>query len=207
MKPDPPEDPSKPSMALTPEHHPEAARMADERRLIARAQAGESAAFRELVERHRSRAYTLALRILRSPSDAEEVAQDAFVRVWTALPTFRGESSFSTWLYRIVARRAFDRAQVLKNRHAREQSDEKIPERAAPAAADDDSLRAALLQRLVAGLTPAQRAAVTMFYYEGRSVEQVAVVLGMPENTVKTHLLRARAALRVAWTHETGDET
>jgi RNA polymerase sigma-70 factor (ECF subfamily) len=181
--------------------------MADERRLIARAQAGDAAAFRELVERHQARAYTLALRILRSSSDAEEVAQDAFVRVWTSLPAFRGESSFATWLYRIVARRAFDRAQVLKNRRAREQADEKLPEHAAPAAAaDDDSLRSALLQRLVSGLSPAQRAVVSMFYYEGRSVEQVAAILSMPENTVKTHLLRARAALRVAWTDEVGEE-
>src|SRR5438552_9818114 len=162
--------------------------MADERRLIARAQAGDSGAFRELVERHEARAYALALRILRSASDAEEVAQDAFVRVWTALPAFRGESSFATWLYRIVARRAFDRAQVLKHRRERERADDKLPEHAAPVGADEDSLRAALLQRLVAALTPAQRAAVTLFYYEGRSVEQVAVVLGMPENTVKTHL-------------------
>ena len=87
-----------------------------------------------------------------------------------------------------------------------EQAEEKLPEHAAPEAADDDSLRAALLQRLVAGLSPAQRAAVTMFYYEGRSVVQVAAILGMPENTVKTHLLRARAALRTAWTHTLGDE-
>ncbi len=184
---------------------PEVVRRAEERRLIARAQGGDTGAFRVLVEQHQARAYTLALRILRSGPDAEEVAQDAFVRVWTALPGFRGESSFSTWLYRIVARRAFDRAQVLKNRRAREQQEEKLPELAAPAGADEDALQAALLQRLVSGLSASQRAAVTMFYYEGRSVEQVAAVLGMPENTVKTHLLRARASLRVAWTHETGD--
>ena len=178
--------------------------MADERRLIARAQAGDTRAFRELVELHQARAYTLALRILRSASDAEEVAQDAFVRAWTALPGFRGESSFGTWLYRIVARRAFDRAQVLKHRRARERQDEQLPDHASPQS-DHDALRAAKLERLVAGLTPAQRAAVTMYYYEGHSVEQVANVLGMPENTVKTHLLRARAALRAAWTHERGD--
>ena len=179
--------------------------MADERRLIARAQSGDTAAFRTLVERHQARAHALALRILRSPSDAEEVAQDAFVRAWTALPGFRGESTFATWLHRIVARRAFDRVQVLKNRRARERPDEGLPEPAAPAA-DDDTLRAAKLQTLIAGLTAAQRAAVTLYYYEGRSVEDVAHVLGMPENTVKTHLLRARAALRAAWTHAMGDE-
>lgn len=206
MQPNPPLGPSNPAMKLPPAARPEAARMADERRLIARAQAGDTVAFRDLVERHQSRAYTLALRILRSAADAEEVAQDAFVRVWTALPSFRGESSFATWLYRIVARRAFDRAQVLKNRRAREQPEEHLPEHAAPEGSDDDSLQAALLQRLVAALTAAQRSAVTMFYYEGHSVEQVASVLGMPENTVKTHLLRARAALRAAWPHETEDE-
>ena len=206
MKPEPHVGPSNPPMAPTPAPHPEVVRMADERRLIARCQAGDTAAFRELVERHQSRAYALALRILRSPSDAEEVAQDAFVRVWTSLSGFRGESSLATWIHRIVARRAFDRAQVLKNRRAREQAEAILPETAAPAAVDQDSLRAALLQRLLAGLTPAQRAVVTMFYYEGRSVEQVAATLGMPENTIKTHLLRARAALRVAWTHEMGDE-
>jgi RNA polymerase sigma-70 factor (ECF subfamily) len=180
--------------------------MADERRLIARAQSGDTAAFRVLVERHQARAVALALRIVRSAPDAEEVAQDAFVRVWTALPGFRGESSFATWLYRIVARRAFDRVDVLKHRRARERAEEKLPEPVAPAPADDDTLRAALLQRLVADLSPAQRSVVTMFYYEGRSVEQVSAILNMPENTVKTHLLRARAALRTAWTHELGEE-
>src|SRR5215472_6873214 len=179
--------------------------MADERRLIARAQSGDTAAFRTLVERHQARAPALALRILRSASDAEEVTQDAFVRVWTALPGFRGESTFATWLHRIVARRAFDRAQVLKTRRMREQQDERVPEVGAPEQ-EQDTLRASKLQQLIAGLTAAQRAAVTLYYYEGRSVEDVAHVLGMPENTVKTHLLRARAALRAAWTHALGDE-
>ena len=193
-------------MTLPPGVRPEAAGTADERRLIAQAQAGDTAAFRTLVERHQARAHALALRILRSASDAEEVAQDAFVRVWTALPGFRGESTFATWLYRIVARRAFDRAQVLKNRRSRERQDEQLPEPATPEKRED-TLRAAKLQEMIARLSPAQRASVTLYYYEGRSVEEVAHVLGMPENTVKTHLLRARAALRAAWTHALGDES
>ncbi len=184
---------------------PGADRRPEERRLIARAQDGDREAFRELVESHRARAYALALRILRSAEDAEEVAQDSFVRVWTALPGFRGESSFGTWLHRIVARRSFDRAQVMKHRRSRERADEHLPEAAAPEPEDEDTLRAAQLQRLVAGLSPAQRQVVTMFYFEGRSVEQVSAVLAMPENTVKTHLLRARAALRAAWPEGAGE--
>jgi len=195
----------RPSKPETMPPHPELARRSEENRLVSRAQAGDTAAFRTLVEGHQARAYTLALRILRSAPDAEEVAQDAFVRVWTALPGFRGESTFGTWLYRIVARRAFDRAQVLRNRRAREQADESLPERAAPEAPGGDPLASARLERLLATLSAAQRAAVTLFYYEGKSVEQVAALLEMPENTVKTHLLRARAALRAAWTDAVGE--
>ena len=88
--------------------------------LAARAGAGDRAAFRALVDVHRDRAYGLALRILRSSPDAEDVAQEAFVRAWLALPRFRGESSFGTWLHRIVARRAFDRLEQLKRRQGRE---------------------------------------------------------------------------------------
>ena len=169
---------------------------------MARAQAQDQRAFRALVERYADRAHGLALRIVRTPADAEEVAQDAFVRAWLALPRFRGEASFSTWLYRIVARRAFDRAAVLRRRSGRETDIEAAEETAAKGTgsnADEGRLRARRMERLVAGLPEAQRAAVTLFYYEGRSVEQVAASLGMPQGTVKTHLSRARARLRDAW--------
>src|SRR5512137_2911777 len=111
MKPERPPDPSNTVMA------PQAAAMtrppaagrgaaapadgaAEEREFVARASAGDRAAFAWLVERHRDRAYTLALRIVRVPAEAEEVAQDAFVRVWRALPGFRGDAAFATWLHR-----------------------------------------------------------------------------------------------------------
>jgi RNA polymerase sigma-70 factor (ECF subfamily) len=159
-----------------------------------------------LVERYRDRVYGLALRIVRSAPDAEEVAQDAFVRAWLALPRFRGEASFSTWIYRIAARRAFDRAQTLKLRRGREAGIEAAGEAAAPGGDAPRTGLARQLERLVAVLPPAQRAAVTLYYLEDRSVEQVAATLAMPENTVKTHLSRARAALRAAWLARGGGE-
>jgi RNA polymerase sigma-70 factor, ECF subfamily len=176
----------------------------EERELVRRAQAGDQAAFRKLVERHADRAHALALRILRSASDADEVAQDAFVRAWRGLPRFRGESSFSSWLYRIVARRAFDRAAVLKGRRAREASIEGIEERAGPASWPDHETgeRSRRIERLLAELPEVPRAVVTLYYFEDRSVADVASTLRMPENTVKTHLSRARAALRAAWLRE-----
>ena len=179
--------------------------MADERRLIARAQSGDTAAFRELVERHQSRAYALALRILRSASDAEEVAQDAFVRAWRALPRFRGESAFATWLHRIAVRLAAARAALLGRRRGREATldDPRVvgtEARENPKPHDESARIEALMERL----SMAQRAVVTLYYYEDRSVEDVARLLGMPENTVKTHLSRARAALRAGWLESEG---
>jgi RNA polymerase sigma-70 factor (ECF subfamily) len=171
---------------------------------IARARAGDERAFARLVDRHRDRAYALALRILRSPGEAEEVAQDAFVRVWRALPGFRGESLFSTWLHRIVVRRSLDRLAVLRNRRVREAALEEAPEPRAENAATDPVARerAARIERLMDRLTETQRTVVTLFYHQDRSVEEVARTLGLPENTVKTHLHRARAALRAAWMEE-----
>ena len=174
---------------------------AADRALAERARGGDTAAFRELVERHRDRAYGLALRMLRSPAEAEEVAQDAFVRAWRALPHFRGDAAFGTWLHAIVVRRAFDRAAVLKNRKAREVSYEEVgdlpePGTSSPSEGGETRWR---LGRLIEQLSPVQRAALALFYDEDRPVEEIARIMGMPENTVKTHLSRARAALRRGW--------
>ena len=174
--------------------------------LAARAAAGDREAFRALVEYHRDRAYGLALRIVRSPADAEDVAQEAFVRAWLALPRFRGESGFGTWLHRIVARRAFDRLEQLKRRRGREVEIEVAETQVAATGGSEPDPRSRIMERLIAALPAAQRAAVTLFYYEDRSVEQAAAVLGMPVNTVKTHLSRARAALRDGWLRAAAEE-
>jgi RNA polymerase sigma-70 factor (ECF subfamily) len=176
-----------------------------EREWIARARDGDRVAFARLVEAHRDRAYALALRIVRSPADAEEVAQDAFVRVWRALPGFRGEAAFATWLHRIVLHRAFDRLEVLRRRRGRETPLEPAhdPVDARPVGADAAArTREARLARLLAGLTAPQRAVVTLYYLADRSVEDVAATLGLPSNTVKTHLSRARATMRERWHEE-----
>jgi RNA polymerase sigma-70 factor (ECF subfamily) len=172
----------------------------DERELVARAVERDEEAFRMLVDLHRDRALGLALRITRSRADAEDVAQEAFVRAWGALPRFRGESAFGTWLHRIVARRALDRAETLRTRRGREAELDDANLAEAPACEGArDPLLAARLERLMAELTAPQRAVVTLFYGHDQAVEDIAGSLGMPENTVKTHLARARGALREAW--------
>jgi RNA polymerase sigma-70 factor (ECF subfamily) len=177
-----------------------------DRELAGRARGGDAEAFRELVERHRDRVFAVARRIVRSEFDAEEVAQDAFVRAWRALPDFRGESRFGTWLHAIVVRRALDRAEVLGRRRVREQGLDVAPEVATPASGPDPETlrRVRRLDGLMGELNDVQRAAVSLYYYEDQSVERVAEMMSMPENTVKTHLSRARGILREAWMRAEG---
>ena len=172
--------------------------------LIARSAMGDATAFRVLVERHQARAHALALRFVRSAPDAEDVTQEAFVKAWNALPGFKGESLFGTWLHRIVARCALDRAEMLQRRRKRE-----APEDAAEHLGADvpqaDTLEAERVHGLLEKLSQAQRLVVTLFYFEDRSVEEVAAQLGMNENTVKTHLSRARTVMRGAWLQTMGE--
>ena len=120
MKPTGPLPPSKPSMEelvlplSIPAPRAPMVAAGVEGQLVERARAGQEDAFRALVDRYRDRAYGLALRITRSPQEAEDAAQEAFVRAWNALPGFRSDASFGTWLYRIVARRALDRAMAAR---------------------------------------------------------------------------------------------
>ena len=205
LKPAPPDAPSNPAVRTVPEpaktRSPESS---EEREWIERARTGDTAAYRRLVERYSDRAYGLALRMLGSPSEAEEVAQDGFLRAWRALPGFRGDSSFSTWLHRIIVRRALDRAAVLKTRRAHETGLDDAAAIEAPdrsGGAESEAL-AGRLDRLLGSLTGVQRAAILLYYYEDHSVEQVSQTLGIPIGTVKTHLHRARGILRAGWLEE-----
>lgn len=205
MKPSHPDAPSNPSdVTRSAPNEAEPGDADPERSWLARARQGDREAFRELVDLHRDRAYGLALRVVRSEPDAEEVAQDAFVRAWRALPGFRGDARFGTWLYRIVMRRALDRAATLRGRRSRETAiDEAVDQTAASSPpAGERAILALRMERLMRDLSEAQRTVVTLFYYEERSVDEVASTLGLPTGTVKTHLSRARAALREAWLRE-----
>ena len=199
-------EPSKEVMREPPGAGPETpAGPGEESAWVARAQRGDERAFSWLVERYRDRAYGLALRIVRSPADAEEVAQDAFVRAWSALPRFRGEARFSTWLYRIVSRLALDRAAQLRTRASRETEIDDPEHLAASLSvpADTDRVeREQSLSLLLSHLTDVQRAVVMLYYLEERSVDEVSRSLDLPQGTVKTHLFRARKVLRNIWQQE-----
>jgi RNA polymerase sigma-70 factor (ECF subfamily) len=176
-----------------------------EKELIARAVGGDQHAYGILVERYSDFVYTVVLRVVGSAEDAEDVAQEAFVRAHRALPRFRGDSKFSSWLYRIAVNRALTH---LKRRTRRPDTVEmtvsphvEAEVRSRRTSEDPERLVLkeefrALVRGAVAKLPPRYRAAVTLFYLEERSYKEVAETLGVPMGTLKTHLHRARAILK-----------
>lgn len=163
--------------------------------LIHDGRAGE--AFERLVPAYRRRVFGLAYSLLRDRGAAEDVAQEVFVRLWQALPRYDGRAQLSTWIYAITRNAAI--SAIRKQRRAVSLSDpavfEEVESRSAsPAAEPSDGA----LWRLVEALPDKQRLAVTLYYQEERTVEEVAAMMGLPVSTVKTHLHRARASLAAA---------
>lgn len=168
---------------------------AAEPELIRSAQRGDDQAFGHLIEPHLNRVYRLALRTLGRPQEAEDAVQDALCKAWRALPRFRGEARFSTWLHRIVLHTCLDRA--------RKPVVFLLEEEALAAAAPHDpeaewqglEVRHEVEQAL-SRLSAPYRAVLTLFYLEDLPLRDVAAILSLPVGTVKTHLHRARLALR-----------
>ncbi len=161
--------------------------------LVRAAQSGDVDAFSELVHRHRTAVYRVALRMLGNPSDAEDAAQEAFVQAWRALPTFRGESSVATWLYRIVVNRC------LNVRRAQKPAEPLAETLEAPASRPDHIVEARgeleALKFAVTRLTPEQRAPFVLRELEGLSYEEIGEVLEISPPAVKGRLHRARLEL------------
>ncbi len=161
--------------------------------------AGRSAeAFDALVAAYRRRVFGIAYAIVRSRAAADDVAQEVFVKLWKSLDRFDGRAKLSTWIYAITRNAAI--SHLRRERPAASLSDEATLAAAEACAAVEEDPRAdgAALWRAVAALPEAQRQAVILYYQDERPVEEVAAMLGMPVNTIKTHLHRARARLAAA---------
>lgn len=152
------------------------------------------AAFELVAERYESKVYRLCVAFLRDSAAAQDVAQESMLRVWKALPSYNSRAALSTWIYAITRNRCL--TALASGQKALSLSDETVEaEAGAVAAADGGAETVAALHRLVEELPEVPRRVITLFYFEERSVAEVATLLGCPEGTVKTHLFRARAAL------------
>ena len=184
----------------------------DDRALLNRAQAGDIAAFEELVGRHQDRVYGLALRMTRSEPDAAEIAQDTFLSAYQHLPEFRGEAAFGSWVHRIAANNA-----LMRLRHQRvldfvteDPVEPEFTERGSLAEAPetdwsrgaddkvlDDELGRAI-QQATDSLAEGYREVFLLKDVEGMSYEEISEMLGISVPAVKSRLHRARLVLRQA---------
>jgi RNA polymerase sigma-70 factor (ECF subfamily) len=179
----------------------------DDLALVERVRAGDVAAFEPLVERYRHRVYRLARNVLRDSEEALDVAQEAFIRAFQALPTFRGQSAFYTWLFRITLNVASDRARQRAARGRafgteRVEEDEWDRTLVDPGDGPDTSAARAEERRRIAraleSLPTHHRAIIMLSDLEGLSYREIAEVLGIPMGTVMSRLHNARKRLRAA---------
>jgi RNA polymerase sigma-70 factor (ECF subfamily) len=182
----------------------------DDAALIERCRAGEVAAFEPLVEKYRQRVWRLAYNMLRDREEAWDVAQEAFIRAYQALPSFRGQSAFYTWLYRIVMNVAADRARS-RGAQGRAFGTERVPEEdwervlpdqnAGDEAPDAAAARREQRQKIVQALDTLpehHRKIVMLSDLEGLSYREIADTLEIPMGTVMSRLHNARKRLRDA---------
>ena len=154
------------------------------------------AAFDRLLERYERKVYRLCCSLMRDSDQAADAAQESLLRVWKALPGYDQRASLSTWIYTITRNRCLT---AIERRRDLDSLSDPAVEQAAEAAvaaepeAGQDHLE--LLRELVEALPERYRRTLTLYYYEERSVGEVAAMLGLPEGTVKTNLHRARALL------------
>jgi len=169
--------------------------------LIGQTLTGNQAAYAELVKRHQRFVFTLALRYAKIREDAEEIAQDTFIKAYRSLASFKGQSKFSTWLYSIVYTTAM--TFLRKKRVDTDSIDDennfvKIENQAS--AYDVNSAetrsRSFYLDQAIGQLLPDDAAIITLFYKGEQSLEEIALAMGMETNTVKVKLFRARQRLR-----------
>jgi RNA polymerase sigma-70 factor (ECF subfamily) len=172
--------------------------------LIQHAKKGDQAAFAVLVNEHQRYVYNLALRVLKDENEALDLAQETFIRAWTALPNFREQARFRTWLYRIVTNLCYNRLPALRRSLNEFGNDivEGIPERKAnfanPARTLESEELREHLHKAVDDLDEYYRLLITMRYQDELSYNEIASTLNLPLGTVKTGLFRAKERLRRA---------
>lgn len=169
--------------------------------LVERCKQGDERAWAELVEATHREVYTLCLRILRDPGDAADATQDAYVKAWRGLSGFRGDSMFSTWLYRIASNAAISKHRSRSRRRSRETGaeDELLDQVASPGALEDAAaarLDVAELEKALARLPEHYRAAVVLRDVYGFNIAEIASQLDISETAAKVRVHRGRKRLK-----------
>lgn len=177
-----------------------------EQELVQRAKNGDQAAFEQLVRSNEKRIYNLILRMVGDPEDALDLSQEAFLNAWKGLGSFKGDSSFSTWLYRLASNACLDFLRSKKRRQDTVGSALSLDDEDSPPPPDDERQqpqeqlerkeRAQALHRALEALPDHHRQILVMRELSGLSYQEISRALALDMGTVKSRLTRARLALR-----------
>jgi RNA polymerase sigma-70 factor, ECF subfamily len=185
---------------------------AEDRDLVIRASEGDIGAFTKLVRDNSSLVYRVALRMLGSEY-AQDASQEVWVRVWRNINGFRGESAFTTWLYRITVNTCLSARRKEARREEREYSGDEMPYLPEPPGGDADPEAAALsaerreeIEAALKHVRAEHRAALILRHMEGLSYAEIAEVLGVPDGTAKGWVSRGRVALLIALAQQRSQE-
>ncbi|UCE19424.1 MAG: RNA polymerase sigma factor [Gemmatimonadota bacterium] len=176
-----------------------------EQRLIEQLKAGETEAFRELVERYKKQAYYVAYDLMGTHEDAEDISQEAFIKVYQSIGSFRGEAQFSTWLYRIVVNLCISEKRKKSSKemeyygdtipeaahHAQDIDPSEHPEKALQSQKIQEHIREALDK-----LPSQQKTVFVLRFYQDLSLKEIGRIMKLSEGTVKSHLFRTLRKLR-----------
>lgn len=186
----------------------------EEKTLVRRLKNGDERAFSVLVRCYQDKVYNLVCRMLADPIEAEDLAQDIFITLYTSIDGFREESRLSTWLYRITVNLCRNRIKYLSRRRKsrapslEERGDRGIPQETAPGTPTlmssvprpdrlaEGRQMETIIQRELAGLDPEQRELLVLRDIEGMSYSEMEAVVGLPLGTIKSRLHRARLTLK-----------
>lgn len=164
-----------------------------DRWLVTKIRGGDADAYEVLIRRHRDRIYRIALRMLGNPHDAEDIAQDVIIQLWTAVAGFTGAATFTTWLYRLVVNRCLNHKRRARRTTPLTEADHP------PAVGVDEAViarqRAQATMALIAALPAEQRVTLVLCHVEGLSYREVATILEVSEAVVRGRLSRARRSL------------
>ncbi len=169
--------------------------------LIHQTLGGNQSAYADLVKRHQRFVFTLASRFTKSREDAEEIAQDCFVKAYRSLASFQQQSKFSTWLYSIVYTTAMTKLRKKRVETSYLDNDEKSEQISGQFAVMDTNLaennsRSYYLNQAITQLLPDDAAVLMLFYKSEQSIEEISQILGIETNAVKVKLYRARQRLK-----------
>ena len=178
----------------------------DDNLLVHQAKNGSLEAFSALMELYQTKVYNLALRMTGSPEDAADLCQETFLNAWKGLPNFQGNSSFSTWIYRLTNNACIDFIRREKSRRGMDvlslnddekDFDELIPDNApTPQAKLEEKERREALNRGLRKLSEEHRQVLLLREVSGLSYTEIAALVGVEEGTVKSRIARARLSLR-----------